>query len=286
MNIKCGKLAFKISHDKRWDIPINAKKFEDNDSEINIYYRIKFVDSIKYNNEPIVCQREHILVTKNDHNFESRYLMIPGNFYPYAYYREDSDKKISIEIIKDFKNSFTIDTMFWSLFALEKHLIKEESIIFHCSYMVYKGYAVLFSGPSGIGKSTQSRLWEKNRNTRIINGDRALLVKEDKNWYVNGWPVCGSSEICTNEKHELGSIVFLGKSNENSVVRLERKYAIKKLISQITINYWNKDFVNKAISLAENIVDNIKIYELTCTPDIEAVKVLEKFLEENEEWIH
>lgn len=286
MNIKCGKLAFKISHDKRWDIPVNAKKFEDNDSEIDIYYRIKFVNSIKYNNEPIVCKREHILITKNDHNFESRYLIIPGNFYPYAYYREDSDKKISIEIIKDFKNSFTIDTMFWSLFALEKHLIKEESIIFHCSYMVYKGYAVLFSGPSGIGKSTQSRLWEKNRNTRIINGDRALLVKEDKNWYVNGWPVCGSSEICINEKHELGSIVFLGKSNENSVVRLERKYAIKKLISQVTINYWNKDFVNKAISLAENIVDNIKIYELTCTPDIEAVKVLEKFLEENEEWIH
>lgn len=286
MNIKCGKLAFKISHDKRWDIPINAKKFEDNDSEINIYYRIKFVDSIKYNNEPIVCQREHVLVTKNHNNFESRYLMIPGNFYPYAYYREDSDKKISIEIIKDFKNSFTIDTMFWSLFALEKHLIKEESIIFHCSYMVYKGYAVLFSGPSGIGKSTQSSLWKKNRDARIINGDRALLEKGDKCWYVNGWPVCGSSEICINEKHELGSIVFLGKSNENSVVRLERKYAIKKLISQVTINYWNKDFVNKAISLAENIVDNIKIYELTCTPDIEAVKVLEKFLEENEEWIY
>ena len=285
MNIKCGKLAFKISHDKRWDIPMNAKKFEDNDSEIDIYYRIKFVDSIKYNNEPIICQREHILVTKNDHNFESRYLMIPDNFYPYAYYREDSDKKICIEIINDFKNSFTIDTMFWSLFALEKHLIKEESIIFHCSYMVYKGRAVLFSGPSGIGKSTQSRLWEKNKNARIINGDRALLEKEDKYWYVNGWPVCGSSEICINEKHELGSIVFLRKSNENSVVRLERKDAIKKLISQITINYWNKDFVNKAISLAENIVDNIKIYELTCTPDIEAVKVLEKFLEENEEWI-
>lgn len=286
MNIKCGKLAFKISHDKRWDIPINAKKFEDNDSEINIYYRIKFVDSIKYNNEPIVCQREHVLVTKNYNNFESRYLMIPGNFYPYAYYREDSDKKISIEIIKDFKNSFTIDTMFWSLFALEKHLIKEESIIFHCSYMVYKGYAVLFSGPSGIGKSTQSSLWKKNRDARIINGDRALLEKGDKCWYVNGWPVCGSSEICINEKHELGFIVFLEKGNENSVVRLERKDAIKKLISQITINYWNKDFVNKAISLAENIVDNIKIYELTCTPDIEAVKVLEKFLEENEEWIH
>ncbi|MDU4862310.1 MAG: hypothetical protein E6356_14580 [Terrisporobacter othiniensis] len=286
MNIKCGKLAFKISHDKRWDIPINAKKFEDNDSERDIFYEIEFVNSIKYNNEPILCKREHILVTKNDHNFESRYLMIPGNFYPYAYYREDSDKKICIEIIKDFKNSFTIDTMFWSLFALEKHLIKEESIIFHCSYMVYKGRAVLFSGPSGIGKSTQSRLWEKNRNTRIINGDRALLEKEDKCWYVNGWPVCGSSEICINEKHKLGSIVFLEKGNKNSVIYLERKDAIKKLISQITINYWNKDFVEKAISLAENIVDNIKIYELTCTPDIEAVKVLEKFLEENEEWIH
>lgn len=285
MNIKCGKLVFKIFNDKRWDIPINVKKFEDNDSETDIHYEIKFVDKIKYYNEQILFQRDKILVTINDHNLESRYLMIPGDFYPYAYYREDRDKKISIEIIKDFKNSFTIDTMFWSLFALEKHLIKKESMIFHCSYMVYKEQVVLFSGPSGIGKSTQSSLWKKNRNARIINGDRALLEKEDKCWYVNGWPVCGSSEICINEKHKLGSIVFLEKGNKNSVYCLERKDAIKKLISQITINYWNKDFVNKAISLAEDIVDNINIYELTCTPDIEAVKVLEKFLEENEKWI-
>lgn len=286
MNIKCGKLVFKISHDKRWNIPINVKKFVKNNSETDICYEIEFVDSIKYNNEQIVCQRSDILVTKNDHDFESRYLMISGDFYPYAYYREDSNKKISIEIIKDFKSSLTIDAMFWSLFALEKHLIKEESMIFHCSYMVYKEHAVLFSGPSGIGKSTQSSLWEKNRNARIINGDRALLEKDDKCWYANGWPVCGSSEVCINEKHKLGSIVFLEKGNENSVNSLERGDAIKKIISQITINYWNKDFVNKAISLAENIVDNINIYELTCTPDIDAVKVLEKFLEENEEWIH
>lgn len=286
MNIKCGKLAFKIYNDKRWDIPINVKKFEDNDSETDILYEINFVDDIKYNNEQIVCQRDKILVTRSDNNLESRYLIIPDSFYPYAYYREDSDKEIRIEIIKDFKSSFTIDTMFWSLFALEKHLIKKESIIFHCSYMLYKEHAVLFSGPSGIGKSTQSSLWKKNRNARIINGDRALLEKEDKRWYVNGWPVCGSSEICINEKHKLGSIVFLEKGNKNSVICLERKDAIKKLISQTTINYWNKDFVNQAIYLAENIVDNIKIYELTCTPDIDAVKVLEKFLEENEEWIH
>lgn len=285
MKIKCGKLIFNIFNNKQWEIPKNTKKFIENSSESELCYEIEFVDNIKYNNEEIICQRKDIIIGKNDKNLECRYLMIPGYFYPYAYYNEKDDKNISISILKDFKENFSIDTIFWSIFALERHLIKKESMILHCSFITYKNHAILFSGPSGIGKSTQANLWKNNRHVKIINGDRCLLEKNDEKWYANGWPVCGSSEICINEKYNLGSIVFLNQGKENSIKLLEKKDAIKKLISQITINYWNQEFVNKAISLAENIAENINIYELTCTPDISAVEVLEEKLRENEEWI-
>ena len=115
---------------------------------------------------------------------------------------------------------------------------------------------------------------------------KGLLEKEDENWYASGWPVCGSSQICINEKHKLGSIVFLKQGKENSAILMDKKDAVKKIISQLTINYWNKDFVNEAIILAEDIANKVSIYELTCTPDINAVEVLEKILKENEKWIH
>lgn len=285
MKIKCGKLIFNIQNNKSWEIPMNVSKFIKNNGKEDISYNIEFVDNIKYENEEIICQRKDIIVGKNQNNLESRYIMIPGYNYPYAHYKENDDKNISISILKDFKENFTIDTMFWSIFALERHLIKKESMILHCSFITYKSHAILFSGPSGIGKSTQANLWKNNRDIRIINGDRCLLDQNEEGWYANGWPVCGSSEICENEKYKLGSIVFLQQGKENSLVCLDKKEAIKKLISQLTINYWNKDFVNEALSLAEDICEKINIYELTCTPDISAVEVLEEKLRENEEWI-
>lgn len=64
--------------------------------------------------------------------------------------------------------------MFWSLLSLEKDLIKKKSTIFDCLYINYKNHAILFSGSSGMRKSTQADLWKNNRNVSIINGDRYL----------------------------------------------------------------------------------------------------------------
>jgi len=285
MKIKCGKLVFKIKYDKTWEIPINSKKFTTQYNETDIYYNVNFVDKISKKGEKIVYQKNDILITKNHKNLESRYLIIPDIFYPYAHYEEEDENHINISIPSHLKDQFSVDTMFWSLFALEKQMIKKQSLILHCCYISYKDHAILFSGPSGIGKSTQGYLWERYKNSTTINGDRCLLVKEDENWYVYGWPVCGSSGICINERYKLGTIIFLNQGKENNVIHLEKSKAIKKMVSQLTINYWDKNFINDAISLAENICDKINLYELTCTPDEKAVNTLEVVLKENEIWI-
>ncbi|WP_370839368.1 hypothetical protein [Intestinibacter bartlettii] len=38
--------------------------------------------------------------------------------------------------------------------------------------LIGKDKGILFSAPSGTGKSTQADLWEKYENAEIINGDR------------------------------------------------------------------------------------------------------------------
>lgn len=285
MKVKFGEKVFNIDYNESWEVPTNSKKFMENKREWDLNYKIEFVDEIQFNNEQIIHNREDIIVTKNNKNLESRYLNIKGFPYPYAFYKEIDEKNRVIQVLNYFKNEFTIDTLFWSLFALEKHMIEKDSLILHCNYMVHNNHGILFSGPSGIGKSTQGDLWKKYRNASIKNGDKGLLLKDDGKWHVDGWPVCGSSEICENERHKIGAIVFLSQGKENIVTLLDKKSAIKKMISQITINYWNQDFVNKAFTLIEEICDNVNIYELTCTPDERAVEVLERALKENEIWM-
>ena len=53
-----------------------------------------------------------------------------------------------------------IDPMFTSLLALERRLVKKNSMILHCAYVEYQGEAILFSAPSETGKTTQANLWK------------------------------------------------------------------------------------------------------------------------------
>lgn len=55
-------------------------------------------------------------------------------------------------------------------------------LVLHSAYIVTRGgEGILFSGPSGIGKSTQAALWERFAGARTVNGDRALVPARRKN---------------------------------------------------------------------------------------------------------
>ena len=86
--------------------------------------------------------------------------------------------------------------------------------------LVYRdahGEGILFSGPSGIGKSTQAALWERFAGARTINGDRGLVCPAART--VSGIFYAGTSGICQNVTAPLRAVVLLGQAAENRVVR-------------------------------------------------------------------
>ena len=173
---------------------------------------------------------------------------------------------------------------FASLLALERRMQSFNQYILHSSFIQYNDHAILFSAPSGTGKSTQADLWKQYRNALIINGDRTLLSKNEY-FIANGWPLCGSSEICFNEHYPLSCIVFLSQGKENNITELDYKDAYKKLISELTINYHNPLFINSAMDFIEDLLKNIKVYHLTCDISEDAVICLENKMKEDFVWM-
>ena len=157
--------------------------------------------------------------------------------------------------------------------------------ILHSAYMLHNGEAILFSAPSGTGKSTQADLWTKYRGTRTINGDRTLISKENDQYFANGWPVCGSSRICFNETYPLKCIVFLSQAKENRIEKLDYKTKVKKLISELTINYHYAPFVNKVMDFIDDLIEHVPIYHLECDISENAVICLENQLKEDKIWM-
>ncbi len=168
---------------------------------------------------------------------------------------------------------------FFGVSGLHKALMLHEAVVLHASYINRDGQAILFTGPSGTGKSTQAELWEQYAGAEIINGDRALLRRRGSVWHAFGYPCCGSSMICQNRTLPLKAIVILEQAKENRVESLSASQKIRALVSGTEIYLWDTDEINQAFHLAEQISKEVPVIKLACRPDKNAVTVLKEYLE-------
>ncbi|MEE1312349.1 MAG: hypothetical protein UHS41_01185, partial [Lachnospiraceae bacterium] len=149
-------------------------------------------------------------------------------------------------------------------------------LLLHSSFIRWNSQGLLFSAPSGTGKSTQADLWVKYEGAEIINGDRAGLRKLDKGWTAYGLPYAGSSGVYRNESAPVKSIIVLRQAKENRIRPLGPAEAVRYLYPEITVHQWDSDFVKQVMDLLTDLVLNIPIYLLECLPDQGAVDLVKR----------
>lgn len=64
-----------------------------------------------------------------------------------------------------------------------------------------------------------------------------------------------------------------------TIERLKNSRAFLKLYSGMIVNTWRPDFVERVVDLTKDLIEQIPVYLLKCTPDYEAVKMLKSVLE-------
>lgn len=162
---------------------------------------------------------------------------------------------------------------------LEHLMLEVDGFILHASYISRNGKGILFTAPSGTGKSTQAELWRKYRNAQIINGDRAVVRIAADGVLACGLPYAGSSEYCINKTLPLNAIVYLEQGKRTTIHPLQGIHAFRKLWEQITVPLWDKRAVEKISNILQAVMKEIPVYHLSCTPDESAVTVLETELD-------
>lgn len=201
----------------------------------------------------------------------SRYgavLVLDGNDAKFFYHKNYIIKKEGCTSTFIFNNQ-----------VFERILLNEGGVILHSSYILYKGRAILFSAPSGTGKSTQADLWKNHAGAVIVNGDRSILKKENGIWRVHGLPMCGSSKICQNVSAPLESVVLLSKLPENKLSVAKPGEALGRMYRECTVNAWNEGCVNKVMDMLTDLISEVKVYSYGCTKEPEAVEVLRKVID-------
>ena len=197
-------------------------------------------------------------------------------------YLWDSDDPVDIHIRE---SSFRIDV--WKRLSYDlscymesgirfyADLLRFEGLMLHASAVVYDGRAYLFSGPSGIGKSTHTKLWIENFGNQavIINDDKPALRFLDGQWYAYGTPWCGKDGINQNMKAPLAGICFLEQGEKNAISLLPAKESVYLLIMQTLHGFATANRTLMMLRHVENLVTNVPVYKMINQPTLEAARL-------------
>ena len=163
----------------------------------------------------------------------------------------------------------------WPGLSLPQLLLPFHTLVFHASYVAHDGGALLFTAPSGTGKSTQAELWRVQRGARVLNGDKAA-VRLSGAPTAHGMPFSGTSGICENVSLPLRGVVVLSQAKENTVRRLGPSAAVAALGENVFADRSIAEEWSAALNLLLDLAASVPVYALACTPDERAVCALEE----------
>lgn len=179
-----------------------------------------------------------------------------------------------------------------NLFHVIRHIFllyaqKNGYYALHSASILYRGQAWLFSGHSGMGKSTHTALWHEYADTPYLNGDLNLIGKseEGEGYCIYGIPWCGTSGLCTTETVELGGIILLGRDAEDYVEELSPFEQVLRVTQRMISPAWTEQMASGNLEFVEQMAEKTWITQLFCTKAPSAVEVMRKWIDEKNEEI-
>ena len=213
---------------------------------------------------------------------ETRVLDFEGE--PYAICKDIPQVKLQLFLAKFCLSdgNIIISTYFLESLMMERYMMMCGGMVLHSSFIVHNNKAILFTAPSGTGKSTQASLWERYAGAEVINGDRSVVWYDDRQhrFMASGLPFCGSSGINKVRTVPLQSVVFISQAPENDARPMSVAVAARKLFGEMSINKWNVAFVEKALELIDRLVTTVTMVRLECNMEEGAVDALRRCIEE------
>ena len=246
-----------------------------------------FADFLPAENLPVVpgnavFRSDHFYSRDEAGRYQVHYCPSPGKPpYACAIWEKDPEGRPALTCFYLSGNEFRFgySRMISDHIGMEALFLRKHCLMLHAALIRWQGKGILFTAPSGTGKSTQAELWEKYEGADILNGDRAAIRRDENGrWQAYGLPYAGSSGIYRNEKAPVSVVIVLRQAEENRIRRLGMLDTIRNLYPETTVHHWEADFVEKALALLTELAGEVPFYLLECRPDKGAVEAVQHVL--------
>ena len=157
--------------------------------------------------------------------------------------------------------------------ACEAGMTMRDGMPLHAALVEKDGYGVVFLGPSGMGKSTQAKLWVEHQGADFIIGDRPGLRCIDGQWIGFGMPWDGKDNIRQQKQVPIRALISLEQALENSIRRLSKQEAMNVLLNQVMMPMWDDAAMALLTPLMGRLATEIPFYHLKNLPNREATEL-------------
>lgn len=185
-----------------------------------------------------------------------------------------------VQILRRDMSDFISNKTVLNSLEAEHWIVCKHGFLLHASFICQEGNAILFTAPSGTGKSTQAELWHRLRGAEQINGDRAAVTVSENGIFAWGVPFSGSSGICRNACVPLKAIVVLSQAPQTGISRLKGVKAFRSIWEGCSVNVWDQQDMDLCSRTVMEAISAVPVFHLACTPDESAVIALEQALEQ------
>ncbi len=162
--------------------------------------------------------------------------------------------------------------------AFECRFCHQGIISLHAACVDLDGYAVAFTGHSGMGKSTRAAAWEEAFGARLISGDRPAVRLEKDGSTACGVPWDGKEQIYRDVEMPLKCILDVRRSPENYIRRLTPAQARRVITRQCFVPMWDTDAAALALANVRRLVRLTPVYRVFCGPTAQDAREIRDIL--------
>jgi hypothetical protein len=166
--------------------------------------------------------------------------------------------------IRQTANPYSIDSILRIVHTLI--LAEEGGFLLHSASAIRNGRAYLFSGVSGAGKTTISRLAPPD--VSLLTDEVSYIRQADAGYRACGTPFAGElARVGENCSAPIGALFFLEKGPENKIDSMAKSEATRRLMRNILFFAEDAALVDKVFESACQFVERVPVQRLTFAPD-------------------
>jgi hypothetical protein len=167
--------------------------------------------------------------------------------------------------IRQSANPYSIDSVLRIVHTLV--LAREGGFLLHAGSVLRNGRAFLFSGVSGAGKTTITRLAPEDAT--LLTDELSYVRKEADGYYAYGTPFAGElAKVGENVRAPLAAVYLLAQGADNRIDELPRAQAARALLRNVLFFAADDaELSQRLFQFTCDFVERVPVHRLTFVPD-------------------